>query len=62
MHGLSPGRQLYLLQCESEVALLETITTCEKKGNTVSHVEMKRHSMLPAHGMLFLFDCLRFVK
>lgn len=44
MHGLSPDRQLYLLKFESEVALLETIATCEKKGNTVSHVEMKRHT------------------
>lgn len=45
MHGLSPDRQLYLLKFESEVALLETIATCENKGNTVSHVEMKRHSL-----------------
>lgn len=44
MHGLSPERQLYFSKFVSEVALLETITTCENKGNTVSQVEIKRHT------------------
>lgn len=62
MHGLSPDRQLYLLKFESEVALLETIATCENKGNTVTCRNEKAYVWLPAHGMLFLFDCLQFVK
>lgn len=63
MHGLSPDRQLYFLEFDSDVALFEIITTCKNKGNTVSQVEMKRHTFwLPAHRMLFVFDCLLFVK